>query len=277
MKIKDCEKLLNLLPMTGVYVIREDTHQILYFNERIKEAVPDIEIGAVRHELWVNPDSGVLYPGERGQNAGKETDCGRPFDATDKITAVRMMWEESISASAVTVAFQEKKIERGIENLFFAVYEIDLENDTFLAVTQKKEAEKLFGETASYTEAIRMHAEHFVHPDFREGYLGKMDRRNLLEKLENGHSLVAAEYPGIKKGSGEMPENGSWIRVMVTVSESKDGKPAKALYVAQDVTEIKKKEEMEHTMLKEACDAANRANAFKSEFLSRMSHDIRTP
>lgn len=277
MKIKDCEKLLNLLPMTGVYVIREDTHQILYFNERIKAAVPDIETGAVRHELWVNPDSGVLYPGKKGKNAGKEIDCGRPFDAADKITAVRVMWEESIPASAVTVAFQEKKIEKGIENLFFAVYEIDLENDTFLAVTQKKEAEKFFGETAGYTEAIRMHAEHFVHPDFREGYLRKMDRRNLLEKLGNGYSLVAAEYPGIKKGSGEMPENSSWIRAMVTVSESKNGKPAKALYVAQDVTEIKKKEEMEHTMLKEACDAANRANAFKSEFLSRMSHDIRTP
>jgi len=67
------------------------------------------------------------------------------------------------------------------------------------------------------------------------------------------------------------------VRATVIATEFRDGKPVKALYVAQDISEVKKKEEMEHQMLKEACEAANRANASKSEFLSRMSHDIRTP
>ncbi|MDO4336598.1 MAG: histidine kinase dimerization/phospho-acceptor domain-containing protein [Eubacteriales bacterium] len=56
-----------------------------------------------------------------------------------------------------------------------------------------------------------------------------------------------------------------------------DGRPKRALYVAQDVTESKLKEEKEQQALKEACEAANHANAAKSEFMSRMSHDIRTP
>ncbi len=49
------------------------------------------------------------------------------------------------------------------------------------------------------------------------------------------------------------------------------------MYTALDVTDSKQKEEKEHQALKEACEAATRANASKSEFLSRMSHDIRTP
>lgn len=74
---------------------------------------------------------------------------------------------------------------------------------------------------------------------------------------------------------GEIQNNG-WIRATVVLSEMKDGRPEKALYVAQDVTEIKEKEVREHRALKEACDSAIHANAAKSDFLSRMSHDIRT-
>ncbi|MBM6754899.1 hybrid sensor histidine kinase/response regulator, partial [Lactobacillus alvi] len=56
-----------------------------------------------------------------------------------------------------------------------------------------------------------------------------------------------------------------------------DGRPRTALYMAQNVTEIKFREAKEHKALKDAYEAANHANASKSEFLSRMSHDIRTP
>jgi len=46
--------------------------------------------------------------------------------------------------------------------------------------------------------------------------------------------------------------------------------------VAQDVTESKLKEEQEQQAFREACEAANYANAAKSDLMSRMSHDIRT-
>ena len=49
------------------------------------------------------------------------------------------------------------------------------------------------------------------------------------------------------------------------------------LFVAQDITQEKKTEIASRKALKEAYDAANRANRAKTEFLSNMSHDIRTP
>ena len=58
MEISDYELLLDSLQMAGVYVIRKDNHQLLYFNKWMKKAVPDIRLGTVRHELWVNPVSG---------------------------------------------------------------------------------------------------------------------------------------------------------------------------------------------------------------------------
>ncbi len=70
----------------------------------------------------------------------------------------------------------------------------------------------------------------------------------------------------------------AWISATKLFSETtSDGRPKRALYVAQDVTESKLKEEQEQQALREACEAANYANAAKSDFMSRMSHDIRTP
>ena len=36
----------------GVYVIREDDHRILYFNQRVKDVYPDMRPGLVCHEIW---------------------------------------------------------------------------------------------------------------------------------------------------------------------------------------------------------------------------------
>ncbi|MDE6608580.1 MAG: response regulator, partial [Lachnospiraceae bacterium] len=128
-----------------------------------------------------------------------------------------------------------------------------------------------------YTEGLRKYAEYFIHPDARQEYLEKTTCNYLKETLSEEQRIVAVEYRKIKDENGNDTEEASWIRANVILAESKDGKARKALYVAQDVTESKRKEEHERRILQEACDAANHANASKSEFLSRMSHDIRTP
>ena len=37
MDIRDYEKILDAIPTAGVFVVREDNHEVLYFNSRIKE------------------------------------------------------------------------------------------------------------------------------------------------------------------------------------------------------------------------------------------------
>ena len=51
----------------------------------------------------------------------------------------------------------------------------------------------------------------------------------------------------------------------------------KVIFIAQDVTQEKQMEIHARQALKDAYEAANRANLAKTEFLSNMSHDIRTP
>lgn len=51
MDLKLSEKILQALPSTGIFVIREDNHEILYYNRRIQEAAPHVRTGMVCHEL----------------------------------------------------------------------------------------------------------------------------------------------------------------------------------------------------------------------------------
>ncbi len=50
-----------------------------------------------------------------------------------------------------------------------------------------------------------------------------------------------------------------------------------AFVIGRDITAARRQEELARQALEEAYDAANAANAAKTDFLSSMSHDIRTP
>ena len=182
---------------------------------------------------------------------------------------------EKLQKEHVRKDSQEKaSIINSLSSMFFATYYVNLENDLFQAVTQKAEVGNVLGNERSYSQGIQTYAMNFIHPDDRADYLNHVNYQNLLKTLNSDHPLIAYEYrmmPG--------PDHRkAWIRATIVLAEqAENGKPKRVLYVAQDVTESKLKEEREQQALKEACKAANHANAAKSEFLSRMSHDIRTP
>ena len=171
---------------------------------------------------------------------------------------------------------ERKNIISSMSSLFFASYYLDLERDIFRKVTQRNETVDATVPYESCTKGFQVYAEHFVHPDDQQEYLEKMDCKNFIKQLNREHPLFALEYRRVIYENGEMHPNG-WIRATVILSETKQGKPSKALYLAQDVSESKEKEERNHKILKEAYESAIYANASKSEFLSKMSHDIRTP
>lgn len=185
---------------------------------------------------------------------------------------------EKLKEEAAESRIMEKAyIINSLSSMFFATYYADFDKDTFRTISQWDRVGEVLGEEVSCTEALELYAKRLIHPDDREKYLTVIDFKKLKHTLSLDNPIAAVEYRRIKWVSESEYIDDGWIRSTAVLAELQNGKPKTALLVAQDVTDIKRKEEMEHKLLKEAYDATTRANASKSDFLSRMSHDIRTP
>ncbi len=97
----------------------------------------------------------------------------------------------------------------------------------------------------------------------------KLSRNALLELYENGTTNDEVEYFN--------EETGRYIRITFLLSKSERTGHVMVFLVGKDTTELRERETKTKQALLEAYEAAKRANSAKSDFLSRMSHDIRTP
>lgn len=107
-------------------------------------------------------------------------------------------------------------------------------------------------------------------PEFLDPEIVKeLNRESMLENFANGERSCEAEYYSSKSDS--------YTRVTALMSLSERNGHVMAVILGTDTTKSRKSEANAKQALMDAYEAARRANSAKSDFLSRMSHDIRTP
>lgn len=110
----------------------------------------------------------------------------------------------------------------------------------------------------------------FFKPQFlTEGADRILNRESMLARFENGEQTVEIEYCN--------PKTDRYTRVTALMSQSDRNGHVMTIIIGTDTTEQRRTEIRTRQALLEAYEAAKRANSAKSDFLSRMSHDIRTP
>lgn len=125
-----------------------------------------------------------------------------------------------------------------LSSLFFSTYYVDLEHDTFRAVTQLSKVGDILGTEVDCVAALRIYAENFVHSEDREEYLRIMNPENWRRTLRWWHPYTALEY---RTPPDDETQECGWIRATAVVAQiGEDDIPKTVVYWAQDITETKK-------------------------------------
>lgn len=123
-----------------------------------------------------------------------------------------------------------------LSRLFFSTYYINLEQDTFRAVTQLRRVENVLGDEVDCTAGLQIYANHFIHPDDRAEYLRVMNVDNLKQQLRWWKPCVTVDY---RRQTDDPAGTDGWDWVRATAALARTGTddvPITAIYVAQDIS-----------------------------------------
>lgn len=106
----------------------------------------------------------------------------------------------------------------------------------------------------------------------RKRFLQTFSRENLIKQYQAGNPSVYLEHQ-------QYSDDGSlhWISTDVMFVENPYNDDILEITISRCIDKVKQEEEENKKILQDALSLAEQANTAKSDFLSRMSHDIRTP
>ena len=112
----------------------------------------------------------------------------------------------------------------------------------------------------------------FVYPSYQEVFDAIFTRENMERELSNNNGEIYTEIR-------QMGNDGEyhWISIHVISVKNPYGEDSYAVMLFRILDEQRAEKARQEQLLRDALAAAKAANNAKSEFLSRMSHDIRTP
>lgn len=161
------------------------------------------------------------------------------------------------------------RVLQGMRYEYIGIFELDLKKGTYTILSYDSSHSYELPGQGIYSEFVKKAVECLVAPDYREDFEKFCRIENLQKKLQ-WERRIEMEFMTTGKGR-------KWQRSIFQVSEQEDGIPTKVILYQTDIDRQKSERLMQQEALTEAYRYAEEANAAKTSFLSRMSHDIRTP
>ena len=176
--------------------------------------------------------------------------------------------EERIQQQSLKKALDEARLNNeiisAISKIYFAIYRIDLKKDFYEEVSSDSEVHSLTGTCGKASDRMTELCRKFVAPEYSDRVMEFFDLSTLQERMKE-EETIAIEY---------LAQDDNWHLARFIVKKRDEyGEVENVLYVTSLISDQKRREQ--YWIM--TADAANKANEAKSEFLSRMSHDIRTP
>ena len=185
------------------------------------------------------------------------------FRHVDEIIKEERNHQRGLEDSLAEVKMNNEIIS-AISKIYYMIYRIDLQDFYYEEITGGSENHRFTGMKGTAAAHITSDSSEKVASKYRAMVKQFYDLSTLKKRLEKEES-IAVDY---------LATDNNWhLARFIVQSRAEDGTARQVLLVIRVISEEKRREKY----LIDAVEEANRANEAKSEFLSRMSHDIRTP
>lgn len=165
---------------------------------------------------------------------------------------------------------ENKALRTAIRTSYPLIMNLNLTRDSYSCFDGAAEG-YAFPPEGVYSEMFRYYCS-LVYPSYQEDFAASFNREELLRRFMDGEQEVYMEFQ--VKG---VDDAFHWLSIMMINVENPFNDDIMAINMIKVLDNQRAEQARQEQLLRDALASAKAANRAKSDFLSRMSHDIRTP
>lgn len=163
---------------------------------------------------------------------------------------------------------KQNSIIGAISEIYSTTVLVDFKSNNLKVLKAPEKISNVFGKTDNDYDVFLNICDLYIDEEYREGHRAFIDMSTMQERLA-GKKNIGFAYKDV---------NDTWYQTVIIPREKdENGNAVSAVLATRDVTEQVEREREYNEKLIKSVQEANKANIAKTDFLRRMSHDVRTP
>lgn len=194
-------------------------------------------------------------------------------------TLCNIQEEKSALMSNQEVLHMHQSAIQAMSNIYLSIYYIDLPANHYYGIRIPEAFQSVIPRSGNFQQTMSLYFSSFAAAEELPRLLPYASCDYLSKHMHSVGQHMEVEF--MRQNDGKEP---SWLRLELQLVSTENGRPKNVVAAFRNITEsrrmeLKRRQEEEQATraMEDAYAAAQSANQAKSDFLSKMSHDMRTP